>query len=168
MANIYIDNIIKPREVNSNKTLPETETKPNQFVYTDLHLDLVFEKNVGNGLNAVDGNDIVADYDSNAIRNSLYNIFTTKQGQKLYNPNFGSSLDQFLFESITEFKAKVLGDRILKSIQEYEPRVRVESIDVMPMYDENQYYVFFKYKILNIGRLENFQINFEANNINIV
>ena len=84
MATIYIDNLIKPREVNSPTNYPSKETKKNQYVYEDLHLDLLMNKNVGNGLNTVEDNDIVADYDSNAIRNSLYNIFTTKKGQKIY------------------------------------------------------------------------------------
>ena len=168
MATIYIDNIIKPREVNSPTNYPAKETKPNQFVYTDLHLDLTVDKNVGNGLNPVNSNDIVADYDSNAIKNSLYNIFTTKKGQKILNPNFGGSLDQFLFEGITDVKAKLLGNSILNSVGQFEPRVEVQSVQVMPMPDENQYYVIFVYKVLNIGKVDKFEINFQRDKINII
>jgi hypothetical protein len=167
MAAIYIDNLIKPREVNSPTNYPSKETKENQYVYTDLHLDLIMNNNIGNGLNPVESNDIVADYDSNAIRNSLYNIFTTKKGQKLLSPNFGGSLDQYLFEGITEFKAKILGNNILESAAQ-EPRIEVQNVQVMPMPEENQYYVLFVYKLLNIGKVDRFQINFQANNINIL
>jgi phage baseplate assembly protein W len=168
MATIYIDNIIKPREVNSPTNYPSKETKPDQYIYTDLHLDFKIENNIGNGLNTVAGNDIVADYDSNAIKNSLYNIFTTKKGQKILNPNFGASLDQFLFESITPINAKILGNTILENVNLYEPRIDVQNIQVMPMPDENQYYVIFAYKVLNIGRLDKFEINFQRNKINIL
>jgi phage baseplate assembly protein W len=168
MATIYIDNIIKPREVNSPTNYPSKETKPDQYVYTDLHLDFKIENNVGNGLNPVDGNDIVADYDYNAIRNSLYNIFTTRKGQKILNPNFGSSLDQFLFESVNNINAKILGNTILENVNLYEPRIEVQNIQVMPMPDENQYYVIFVYKVLNIGRLDKFEINFQRDKINIL
>lgn len=168
MAAIYIDNLIKPREVNSPYNYPSKETNPNQPVYTDLHLDLTFEKNVGNGLNPVEGNDIVGDYDTNAIRNSLYNIFTTRKGQKLLSPNFGGSLDQYLFESITNVKAKILGDNIVQSVSQFEPRVEVVKVQVMPMPEQNQYYVVFIYKVLNIGKVDKFEINFKANNINII
>jgi len=168
MAAIYIDNLIKPREVNSPYNYPSKETNPNKPIYTDLHLDLVFEKNVGNGLNPVEGNDIVGDYDINAIKNSLYNIFTTRKGQKLLTPTFGGSLDQYLFENITDVKGKILGDTILKSVTDFEPRVEVVKVQVMPMPDENQYYVIFIYRILNIGKVDKFEINFKSNDIKII
>jgi len=167
MATIYIDNLIKPREVNSPTNYPSKETKPNQFVYTDLHLDLSLSKNIGNGLNPVNGNDITVDYDSDAIRNSLYNIFTTKPGQKLLSPSFGASLDQFLFESVNNVKGKILGNTILTNVTKYEPRVSVEAVEVYPQPDQNQYYVIFRYKVLNIGKIETFNISFDAHNVNI-
>ena len=167
MATIYIDNLIKPREVNSPVNYASKETKQNQYVYTDLHLDLSMNKNIGNGLNAVDSNDINVDYDSHAIRNSLYNIFTTKKGQKILSPNFGGSLEQHLFEGITEFKAKILGNKIIEAAA-LEPRIEVQNVQVFPSPDENQYYVLFVYKLLNIGRVDKFKINFQANNINIL
>lgn len=168
MAAIYIDNLIKPREVKSPNNYPSKETNPNQYVYSDLHLDLMLEKNIGNGLNSVEGNDVVGDYDTNAIRNSLYNIFTTRKGEKILNPSFGGSLDQYLFEGISEVKAKILGESILRSVADFEPRVEVVNVSVMPMPEDNQYYVVFRYKVLNIGRVDKFEINFKSNNINII
>ena len=168
MAAIYIDNLIKPREINSPYNYPSKETNPNQAVYTDLHLDLAFEKNVGNGLNPVEGNDIVGDYDTNAIRNSLYNIFTTRKGQKLLSPNFGGSLDQYLFENISNVKAQILGNSIVESVEQYEPRVEVVNVQVKPMPDDNQYYVVFVYRVLNIGKVDKFEINFKSSDINIL
>ena len=133
-----------------------------------LKLDLKEAKNLGNGLNPAISNDIEASYDLEAIRNSLYNIFTTRKGQKLLNPLFGGSLDQHLFENITEFKAKILGDSIVDSVSRFENRVRVDSVQVMPMYDENQYYVIFNYTILNIKDIKKFEILFNANNITFI
>jgi len=168
MAAIYIDNLIKPREINSPSSYPSKETVQNKFVYTDLKLDLKEAKNLGNGLNPAISNDIEASYDLEAIRNSLYNIFTTRKGQKVLNPLFGGSLDQHLFENITEFKAKILGDSIVESVSRFENRVRVDSVQVMPMYDENQYYVIFNYTILNIKDIKKFEILFNANNITFI
>lgn len=168
MATIYIDNIIKPREVNSPSNYPSKETKTNNFVYTDLHLDLQVIKNIGNGLNTKNSNDILVDYDSNAIRNSLYNIFTTRPGQKILNPIFGANLDQFLFEPINDIKAKILGNTIYDAIVKFEPRVEVKNIQVTPISDNNEYYVLFVYSLLNIGKLDKFQINFQRDNITII
>ena len=49
MAAIYIDNLIKPREINSASNYPSKENVQNKFVYTDLKLDLKEAKNLGNG-----------------------------------------------------------------------------------------------------------------------
>jgi hypothetical protein len=76
-------------------------------------------------------------------------------------------LDQYLFESINNIKAKILGDAIVQSVNAYEPRIEVQNVQVMPMPDQNQYYVIFVYNVLNIGRTDTFKINFQANNIDI-
>ena len=166
MATIYIDNLIKPREVNSPTTYPSKETKRVPYIYSDLHLDLAIGNAIGNGLNAANSNDIQSDYDSDAIRNSLFNIFTTRKGQKVLSPNFGGSFEPFLFEEVTDIKAKLLGNYILEAAA-LEPRIEVISVQVMPMPDQHQYYVLFRYKLLNIGNTDVFKINFHAHGVNI-
>lgn len=168
MATIYIDNLVKPRQVNSPTNYPSKETKSDEFAFTDLHLDLTLDKNVGNGLKPVNASDIVADYDINAIKNSLYNIFTTKPGQKILNPTFGSSLDQFLFQPITKVNANLLSNEIIRNVETFEPRIEVVKVQIMPMPDENQYYIIFMYKLLNINSIEKFEIQLQRNNINII
>lgn len=167
MATIYIDNLIKPREINSPTNYPSKETKSDQYIYTDMHLDFSLEKNVGNGLTSVNSSDIVADYDSDAIRNSLFNIFTTKKGQKILNPSFGSSLDQYLFESVNNINAKILGEDIVRTISEFEPRIEILQVQVTPLPDKQQYSIVFAYRLLNIGKSDSFRIDFSSTNFTI-
>ena len=165
MATIYIDNLIKPRQVNNPTVVPSTPVTPNQYVYCDLHLDLSIGNNVGNGLNNVDSNDIRVDYDNFAIRNSLTNIFTTRPGQKILNPAFGANLEQFLFERVDTIKGKILGNTILQNINNFEPRVNVQSVQVQPVPDEQLYYVLLVYQILNIGVIDKLQLTFNATTV---
>lgn len=168
MATIYIDNLIRPKQVNSPTNYPAKETKLDEYIYSDLHLDLIINKSIGNGLNTVDGNDIVADYDAKAIRNSLYNIFTTRKGQKLLSPTFGASLEQYLFNSVDPIKAKILGNDIVNAIETFEPRVEVIGVQVTPIPELSQYYLILQYRILNIGKVDKIELNFEASSISML
>ena len=116
---------------------------PNQrrYTYIDLESDLKIDYTKTNPLNNFrEQKDIVADYDVNAIKNSIFNLFTTIPGQKLLNPIFGLNLLQFLFTGITAANARLLGDTILRGIVKFEPRVSVDKINVAPD-EENQQYI---------------------------
>jgi phage baseplate assembly protein W len=128
-----------------------------QYTYTDLELDLKINYTKTNPLNNIkEQKDIVADYDVNAIKNSIFNIFTTIPGQKLLNPIFGLNLLQFLFTGITTANAKLLGDTILRGIIKFEPRVSVDAINVAPDVENQQYTVGLVLSVpsLNITGLE--------------
>lgn len=113
-----------------------------RYTYIDLESDLRIDYTKTNPLNNFkEQRDIVADYDVNAIKNSIFNIFTTIPGQKLLNPIFGLNLLQFLFTGITNSNAKLLGDTILKGIIKFEPRVTVDKINVAPDIENQQYIV---------------------------
>jgi phage baseplate assembly protein W len=164
MATIYIDNLVKPRQTNSPYNFPAKETPLEDNIYADLHLDLKLKRKLGVGDEPANSSDIISDTDTDAIRNSLYNLFTTRPGQKLLTPAFGSNLEQFLFESVNELNARVIGDTIYTSIRRFEPRVEVLKVQVTPNPDENLYRVLFVYKLLNMGENQTFSIQIESNN----
>jgi hypothetical protein len=152
MAVIDLNNIVRPKKKN-NPTMQVTDVVTEQRpVYVDLHLDLETDKNVGLGLNAVNSGDILVDIDIEAIKNSLRNIFNTKKGQKILNPEFGSSLEQYLFTPITEPNAKAIGNQILKYVNAYEPRINISNVIVSPKIDQNLYYIAIYYNLLEINR----------------
>jgi phage baseplate assembly protein W len=130
MATIDLNNLIRPKKVNNTTTTSTLQVKSVAPVYVDLHLDLTLESNIGLGDNTVNTRDIVIDTDIQAIKNSIKNIFTTKKGQKLLNPDFGCSLEQYLFEKVSEFGGNIIGNAINDAIVQYEPRVDVVKIFV--------------------------------------
>lgn len=157
MAVIDLNNIIRPQRIYDSKAKVSDVissdfggwTKP---TYVDLHLDLVEAKNIGNGTVSINSGDILIDYDLRAIKNSIKNIFTTKKGQKILNPDFGCSLEQYLFTPITESNAKAMGSEILRGITKYEPRVKVTNIYVVPSIDRNSYNISVYYTLLDINK----------------
>lgn len=148
MAKIDLNNLVRPKEINYPSSLPNQKVDTELPIYTDLHLDLKIQENIGIGNFPVISNDLYVNNDVEAIKNSLRNIFNTRKGQKILNPEFGSSLEQFLFEPINEFYAKVIGDTISDNINQFEPRVEVLKIQITPQPDQNQYYVILVYRFL--------------------
>lgn len=119
----------------------DKSTKDDYF-YSDLALDLSREYTPlgkDNLTRKSGGADLKTDFDEYAIRNSLRNLFATRPRQRILNPDYGLNLAQFLFEVANEFNARLIARKIFQSIQRYEPRVRINLIDV-EVDEENQKY----------------------------
>ncbi|MEF8700388.1 MAG: GPW/gp25 family protein [Candidatus Accumulibacter sp. UW26] len=64
------------------------------------------------------------------VRESLRLVLLTGQGERLRRPDFGAGLDRFLFEPNTPATWRAIEERIRKSLERWEARLRVESIAV--------------------------------------
>lgn len=161
MATVRLDNLAKPRFNN----LPSGDLKKEYTdlpIFTDLKLDFELAKSIGNGLNVIDTNDIVVSNNREAIKNSIYNIFSTKKGEMILNPTFGSSLEMFLFENVSPIIGQKIGDTIYSTIKQYEPRIVLNSVRVYPNYDENLYRVNISYRYLGLTELMDLQVSQEG------
>ena len=167
MATIHLDNLINPRQTNASNTVLSKEPTKYSSTYTDLHLDLAIENNAGNGLNSQQSSDILVDNDVQAIKNSLYNIFSTLPGQKLLTPSFGASLMQYLFEPVDNIRAKIIGNNILKAISTFEPRINVVNIQVTPQPDQYLYYIVMIYQLVGLNFTHSAKIVITNNDISI-
>lgn len=129
----------------------DTYSKP---LYVDINLDLK-QNTVKNPTLESQSiiKDIVASYDVDAIKNSLYNLFTTIPGQKILNPIYGLNLMQFVFDEITDLKARSIGQLILNGITKFEPRITVKKILVVPDIENQTYEIGLKLDVpsLNIN-----------------
>lgn len=116
------------------------EYKQKQFAFKDLHLD--FSKTSEYSTyqqRKIEGNDVKVSYDESAIRNSLKNLFNTMPGQRFLFPLYGLDIYQWLFEPISQFNGQLIGEKIVTTIDRYEPRVKVERCDVVAKPDDNEY-----------------------------
>lgn len=117
-------------------------TNVNDLKYQDLKLD--FEYTYTQNSEFLKKNEIIdlkVDYDLNAIKNSLRNMFLTNRGEKLLNPYFGIGLANFVFDQVTQSTAKAIGDAILTNITTFEPRVQVNKVNVIANEDDNSYVI---------------------------
>ncbi len=65
------------------------------------------------------------------VREAIRIVLMTEPGERLYLPSFGAGLGRFLFEPNTAGTHTLIAERIQGALQAWEPRVRVESVDVV-------------------------------------
>lgn len=117
--------------------------------YTDL--DLNFSAHPVTG-------DIVKNKNINAIIGSVRNLLYTNFYERPFQPQIGSNLRRLLFEPIDSFTTNSIATDIRNTITNYEPRVSLEAIDVVPDYDNNGYNVSLTFFVQNDP--EPIQVNF--------
>ena len=94
--------------------------------------------------------DLIALKNENAIARAVRNIVLTTPGEKFFDPDFGSSVSEILFENVDEISAVSIQDEIRNCLNNYEPRVDLINVDVDPNFDENQFDVKITYRIVGI------------------
>ena len=93
-------------------------------------------------------NDLIAMKNENAIARSVKNIVFTNPGEKFFNPRFGSRITDSLFENADELTAIEISTQIEESINRYEPRVKLKSVDANANIDGNAFDVVIIYDII--------------------
>ena len=92
--------------------------------------------------------DLIGLKNENAIARSVRNIVFTLPGEKFFNENFGSRISASLFENMDDISATVIVDEITQSIENFEPRVNLLEVEVIPEFDNNQFDVLLIYEII--------------------
>ena len=91
--------------------------------------------------------DLIGLKNENAIARSVRNIVFTLPGEKFFDEEFGSRISASLFENIDDISSDTIVDEITESIENYEPRVKLISVEASPDFDNNTFDVIIKYDI---------------------
>lgn len=94
-------------------------------------------------------NDVALSYDAQAVIRSVRNLLLTKHYEKPFNPEIGSNLDALLFENFSPVISSTIETEITNVINNYEPRAKLQYINVSPDYDKNAYNVTLSFYIEN-------------------
>ena len=84
-----------------------------------------------------------------AIINSIRNLLSTNNYERLFNPIFGGNIRRLLFENLDMVTAIRVEKEIYTTIQNYEPRVSLQRVTVIPDYDNNAFSVRVEFNIVN-------------------
>jgi phage baseplate assembly protein W len=94
--------------------------------------------------------DLIAIKNETAIARSVRNLVFTLPGERFFNENLGSRISNSLFENLDDVSATIIKDQIENTIQNYEPRVDLISVEVLPNYEEYSFDVNITYNIVGI------------------
>ena len=94
--------------------------------------------------------DLISLSNENAIARAVRNIVLTTPGEKFFDPDFGSSVSEILFENVDDITAISIQDEIKNCLANYEPRVELIDVNVDPNFDQNQFDVIISYRIIGV------------------
>ena len=95
-------------------------------------------------------NDVVTIRDEDAIKRSVRNIIFTILGEKPFEPNFGSVINESLFDLNTNLSEIRVSDEIKSSLLNYEPRISNVDVTVTVAPDTNEMNCTVQYDIAGI------------------
>ena len=96
-------------------------------------------------------NDVVAIRNEDAIKRSVKNIIFTILGEKPFEPDFGSVINQSLFDLNTNLNEIRISDEIKTSLDNYEPRINNVDVSVSVLPDTNEMNCTVQYDIVGLS-----------------
>ena len=96
------------------------------------------------------------------VKSNLLNIILTEPGERVFKPNFGVGLREYLFENFTDVES--LKERINNQIKLYIPQIELVNVTVDKSPDSHELYVGIFYRLINNGEEDAIQINFAQDN----
>jgi phage baseplate assembly protein W len=105
--------------------------------------------------------DINKTLDERAVIYAVKNLILTNHYERPFHPEIGSNLNKLMFENMDSITVSVMRKEFEQVIKNFEPRVNIKEIEIIPEYDENRFSVKMTFYILS--RTEPVTIEFFLN-----
>jgi phage baseplate assembly protein W len=93
--------------------------------------------------------DLVRVKNEQSIKQALKNLLLTNLGERRFNPNFGSDVNNSLFEPNDVILQENLRNAITNAIRFHEPRVNLLSVQIYNYSEEDRLAVNLIFSIIN-------------------
>ena len=108
--------------------------------YSDLDLDFLPHPTT---------KDVMKKTGVEAIKRSVRNLLLTNFYDRPFRPAIGSNALKLLFDNVTPITANFLSNAIQETLRNFEPRIRVEQLEVKFDPDNNGFNVNLYFVIIN-------------------
>lgn len=88
-------------------------------------------------------------YDEQSVIRSIRSLLSTNVGERLFQPNVGSTINSLLFEPISPLTASQIEDEAVRVISNYEPRASINEVLVIAKPDSNSFQLYLSVFIGN-------------------
>ena len=119
--------------------------------YSDIDLSL--------GARTSTDGDVFRKTDAASVRQAIKNLLLTNRFEKPYRPAYGANLSALLFELANEDVGDEIIDAITNSIERFEPRARVLSVDVRATPDYNAVTATIEFRVVSTGVVETLKVS---------
>ena len=92
-------------------------------------------------------NDVSILQDAASIKAAVKNLILTDAGERPFNPTLGSSIRGLLFEPASPIIASEIEARIRTVLRNFEPRVKILRVDVVTIFDRNEFEVTIGFRM---------------------
>lgn len=97
--------------------------------------------------------DLVTVKNVNAINRAIRNLILTVPGEKPFLPDCGCHVTRLLFENVSDRTANQIRLEIERTIKTYEPRVKLQAVDVRANIDSYEFDVIIRYYVIGANAL---------------
>lgn len=90
------------------------------------------------------------------IAEAIKIIVLTTKGERIMRPDFGSGIEQFIFESNDATTLQLIQNEVFEAIIKWEPRVHEVEVEVVSdQYQQNQLNIHIQYTVRTTNNLYN-------------
>lgn len=114
--------------------------KRTEGLYIDFHKDLT--------INPI-SNDLAVKKDEVSVIESLKNLLLTDKGERLFQPELGSDIRSTLFDLATPASLIILKQKVIDTINNFEPRITLIDVEVISKYDDYKVSITVRFYIRN-------------------
>lgn len=99
---------------------------------------------------------LMTNQDEENIRQSIDVILATQKGERSLLPEWGTDLNQFLFQSLTGQLKSEISSAVRQALENFEPRIQVVDVSVQQMMEQDAHVgVFIEYLIRSTNTRHN-------------
>ena len=124
-------------------------TALSQPKYTDIPAKRYIDLDLTFALNA-NTHDVSVKTNDASIKQALKVLIMTSHYERPFHPELGSGVYGLLFEQVTPLSAILIEKKISEVINNFEPRIEVEAIQVNARPDANSFDVTIVYYLVNV------------------
>lgn len=92
------------------------------------------------------------------VKLDLLNHIFTQRGSRVRMPTFGTMIPEMVFEPLDDDTLSTIEEE-LRAVFDFDPRVEVVDMVVVPKYDENSIYASARLFYVELDVVDNFDLN---------
>lgn len=94
------------------------------------------------------------------VKTDIMNHIFTRRGERVMMPDFGTSIPDLVFEVLDDDLVETMVDE-LTDVFEYDPRIRLVGLEVLPDYDANSITIWANLHYIELNTTESFDFNIQ-------